>query len=647
MARLNATKVIPVRVDGYFLPPRRGAMEIARNLRRRVAFIALIVVGALLTFSNAQAAVQSAAPPEVVRVGVLSFRGKEVTVKRWTPTADYLTRAIAGTRFEIVPLGLEEITSAIEARRIDFLLTNSGNYINLESPYGISRIATMYSLGANKTIISEFGAVIFTRKNRDDIATLRDLRGKKFLAVARHGFGGYLMAAREFYDRLIDPEHDFSALNFSGAPQDLVVYAVEAGAADAGTVRTGVLENMAADGKIDLADFKVLNPQHIAGFPYLLSTRLYPEWPFSKLRDTDQVLAQKVAIALLSMKPGAPAARAGDYGGWTVPLDYQRVHNLYLDLHLGPYAKFGDISFKKVFYKYEEWIFMAVAILVIAIAWGARVEHLVQERTAALSRANETLEREIRVRKQAEEEARRHQHDLAHITRLHTMGQMATSLAHEINQPLAAITNYAKGAVRRLTGENEADKQIKGALERIAQQAERAAEVVKRIRAFVGKGPPAMVALDINDIIRNTADFLGAEAARNRCDIRLILTAKLPPVRADRVQLEQVLLNLGTNAIESMVNDGVKERTIRFKTRIAPDGWVAVSVADTGYALDEKDIEKIFEPFYTSKKNGLGMGLSISRSIIESFGGTLNVKKQPDGGAEFTFRLPPARGKML
>ncbi|MBW6521075.1 MAG: PAS domain S-box protein [Desulfoarculaceae bacterium] len=275
---------------------------------------------------------------ETIKIGVLAKQGSEQAHNVWSTTAEYLTATIPQYSFAIVPIGFDQVRQATAGKSIDFLLTNSGNYVELEFDYGISRIVTLKN-SVNNTSATQYGGVIFTRANRKDINTLHDLIGKSFYAVAPESFGGWLTALREMQSLGINPKKDFKELHFGGT-HDAVVIAVLDGATDAGTVRTDTLERMAAEGKVDLTALKVLNAQPPEGnFSYLHSTRLYPEWPLAKLQHTSESLAEKVAIALLNMPADSPAARDARIDGWTVPLDYQPVHQLYQELGFGPYAR--------------------------------------------------------------------------------------------------------------------------------------------------------------------------------------------------------------------------------------------------------------------------------------------------------------------
>lgn len=360
----------------------------------RHRFVPLLLIAAALACAGA-----AHATDRLVRIGVLAPRGKEEALKSWTPTAQYLSREIPGNNFVIVPLNNDDIGPAVEYRDVEFILTNPGSYAELESGYGITRIATLKSK-APQGGSSVFGAVIFARADRKDIQGLADLKGKRFMAVHENAFGGWWMAWREFQRKQIDPYRDFKKLVFAGFPQDKIVYAVRDGTVDAGTVRTGLLEEMAMAGKISLRDFHVLHPRHVENFPYAVSTDLYPDWAFAVLRHTSDDLAQKVAIALLKMQPGDPAATAGDYDEWTVPLDYHSVQQLMLDLRVGPYRNYGRVGYWDLLRQYWAWL-AGIATLLLVLA-GAYAYSLGLNRR--LTQTKLRLEQEIAQRQKFEDD---------------------------------------------------------------------------------------------------------------------------------------------------------------------------------------------------------------------------------------------------
>jgi len=293
----------------------------------------MLLLLAIPSSGEADQLVRSDSGGQLIRIGVLARRGSEECLHSWNPTADYLGRYIEGFHFQIVPLTFEDVVPRVQAEDVDFVVVNSSIYVELQALYGTARIATMKD-PAGDYDSTVFGGVIFARADRLDIESIDDLKGKTFMGVDETSLGGWISAWREFKAKGIDPYKDFSKLLFSGT-HDTVVYAVRDGKVDAGTVATPILEQMTAEGKIGSGLFRVINAQEHADFPYVHSTRLYPNWPFAKLRHTPNALAEKIVIALLSMSHGSPAAVASGVGGWTVPLDYGSVDECLQALHIG------------------------------------------------------------------------------------------------------------------------------------------------------------------------------------------------------------------------------------------------------------------------------------------------------------------------
>ena len=255
--------------------------------------------------------------------------------------------------------------------------------------------------------------------------------------------------------------------------------------------------------------------------------------------------------------------------------------------------------------------------------------------------------KDVTKRKLTEERARQHQAQLAHVQRVSAMGTMATSLAHELNQPLAAIVNYARGCMHRLRDGEARPDELVTALENIVAQGNRSAEIIQRVREFLRKGKPLRTRADINQIVREAADLARLEARQKDVALRLELTEDLPLVLVDAVQIEQVVLNLVHNAIEAIDEAQCPRREVIVQTAPDPKNGVEVIVRDTGPGLPVKNSDRLFEPFFSTKSVGMGMGLSISRSIIEAHGDRLSVMANTDGGAVFHFALPAVERGML
>ncbi len=709
------------------------------RMRRLIIYFILLLISA-----------QAWAQPQAIRIGVLSHRGDAATLFRWTPTAEYLSYKLPDYRFEIVPLDFAEVTPAVAGAQVDFILVNPGIYVNLEVLYRVSRIATLNNRRGEDPL-DRFGGVIFTRRDRKDIKNFQDLKGRSFMAVDQTSLGGFQMAWRELHSEGINPYRDFTRVHFAGI-HDRVVRTVLDGKVDAGTVRTNILERMAATGKIDLADIKVIHPRHYPGFPFLLSTRLYPEWPFSKVRHTSDELAQKVAVALLNMPHDHAAGINGQYAGWNIPLDYQPVHDLFRELELPPYEPPKGFTLWDALQRYWPWVLLGLFILLVMGVLTLRVTQL----NKRLQRAKQRLEREhqlildsvadgiygvdmsgnstfvnrameqitgwqafeligrsqhellhhtradgshhpahecpvyatyrdnqarfidddlfwkkdgssfpveytatpirdeqgrtmgsvvvfrdITERKQAEEETRRHQLEMAHVARLSTLGEMASGIAHELNQPLTAINTNARACVRMLESGHSPWEQCADVMEKIADQAERAGEVIRQIRRFIRKEEPESHPVRVSTIVRNVIALIRHDANRDGVGLTLQLDSEADWVMVQQIQIEQVMLNLARNAIEAMSEVPREQRRLTIGSR--RDGQrVRLAVTDTGPGLSPEVEGRVFDPFVTTKPKGMGLGLSISTGIIEHHGGQLKVRSTPGQGAEFSFTLRPA-----
>jgi C4-dicarboxylate-specific signal transduction histidine kinase len=241
------------------------------------------------------------------------------------------------------------------------------------------------------------------------------------------------------------------------------------------------------------------------------------------------------------------------------------------------------------------------------------------------------------------------QAELAHVTRVTTLGELAASIAHEVNQPLGAISNNVNACLRFLAAGPENLHEVKGALSDIVSGVDRANSIILRMRALAKKVPPEMTRLHLEEVVTDVLSLIHHELTRHDVTIHTELPKDLPPVPGDRVQLQQVLLNLVMNGVEAMNEVAEGERKISIRARRHEDNGgpaVLVSVQDTGAGLKPAEVDRLFEAFYTTKAHGLGMGLAISRSIIEAHGGRLWATTNAPQGAVFQFALPIRDGRI-
>ncbi len=548
-----------------------------------------------------------------VRVGVLAYLGPDEAASAWEPTLAQLNAALPAYRFTMVAGSQAFLTAAVAAHRLDFLITNPGHFLELKVDYSASALATEQDLDGFSSSES-VGAAIVVLDRRAELQHPADLRGLKIAAAAPDAFG-FRAAFGELLERGLDPLKDVNPV-FTGFPVDGVLTMVRAGQADAGVIRSCLLEKVIAEGRAGAQEFRVLGRKTGNGAKCQVSTRLYPGWAFVKVAQTPKPLADEVARVLLAMQPGAGEKV------WNQPDDYLSVQDLYRSLHVGPYAPFTRLGIADLLWRYR---YLAAVVGMAALWWVAyviRVAQLVRRRTRELAEAYEL--------------ARLKDVKFEHAMRLSLMGEMASSLAHEINQPLAAILTYARGCERRL--EHGADPQgLREAIGRIAIQAERAGDIVRRMRDFVQKNPARQAPMEPAAVFREALALFAPTAASRDLAVEADIPEELPLVRADRVQLEEVILNLLQNALEAIGERA--DGKIRFAAT-QEGATIVAAVSDNGPGLTQEARNRLFEAFFTSKSGGLGLGLSLSRSIVEAHGGRLGADEQASPGATFRFYLP-------
>jgi two-component system sensor kinase FixL len=247
---------------------------------------------------------------------------------------------------------------------------------------------------------------------------------------------------------------------------------------------------------------------------------------------------------------------------------------------------------------------------------------------------------DITRRKEAESELQRNRQELAHVTRLSTMGELAASLTHELNQPLTAILSNAQAAQRFLSSNLVDLNEVREILKDIVKDNSRASEVIRRMHALVKKEKLDLAPIDLGSVIRDVVTLVHSDAILHHTRVLLELSPGLPPVLGDKIELQQVALNLLLNAFHSMQDCPADERQVNVGAEWDGAPMVKVAVRDGGTGLSSDKLDKIFEPFYTTKSDGLGMGLAISRSIIEAHGGRLWAENNLNRGATFYFTVP-------
>ncbi len=586
------------------------------------------------------AAGPAAGEAEPIRIGVLANRGKELCQREWQATAEYLSEKLAPRRFEIVPLGFDEFLPAVERGEVAFVSANPAYYARLEHQGLARRIATRQvpgSLGPQP----RFGGVIFVRTGREDLQTLKDLRGQRFGAVDANSFGGWHAAWREIAGGGLDPWRDFAKIVFYGT-HDGVVQAVLNGDVDAGTVRSTQLEQMAEENRLDPGSLRVLHStreQH-PDYPYRLSTRLYAEWPFAVLSGVPGDLSKQMAVALLMMDEDGEAARAVHSAGWGIAQDYADVHGLLRDLHLPPFEHHDRIGLGQVVRQYG-WGLAAMALLLLVLTGGglalARANRALRKTQAQLTEANGRLNAAIGRANDLATQA-----DAANAAK----SALLAAVSHDIRTPMNAIICFAD----LLAGELAEPRQRQQA-EVIARSGKSLLRLINdlldlsKIEAGRLEIHPARCSL--RHLLREVQEVFALLAREKGIDLSVTFGDSLPAcLLIDEGRVRQILVNLAGNAIKFTESGWVSiHADVAHPPAAEADrGDVVFSVTDTGPGIPEDFKARLFEAFEQNpgqnraRYGGTGLGLAISRQLARLMGGDIAVSENP-GGKGSVFRL--------
>ena len=580
---------------------------------------------------------------DTIRIALRAHSGAARDMAKWQPTADYLSSQIPGHQFVMVPFeDLVELTSAVGHSDFDFVLTNPANYIELEMKYGASRIATLQNL-RHGAAYTQYGAVIFTRADRQDIQELTDLKGKTFMAVSPTAMGGWRMAWRTLQQNDLDPSRDFAALKFSGGIQEEVVHAVLRGDVDAGTVRTDMLEGMARNGEIDLHNIRLVHTVKAEGFPFMLSTELYPEWPFAKLKPTSVDLAKQVAIALLAMRRDQPAALSGQYVGWTVPLDYQPVHDLLKALRVGPYQLYGSFSWADVWHRYWPWFITATFVAFaawLAVIYVFRINQHLRKVQRELQTARDTLEQRVQARTEELETAK----DVAEKAS-HAKSEFLSRMSHELRTPMNAILGFAQ--LMEYGNNPPLPESHQSNVREILLAGNHLLALINDVLDLAtiesGRLQLDMKTLDIRDTLEEVQRIIQPLAECEQISLTLESCKQGEcTVVVDSTRLKQVLINLLSNAVKYNHPGG----SVTLSCLRNEKDQVLLTIEDTGIGIAKHQLEKIFDPFVRLDSNthieGTGIGLSVTKQLVEAMGGTIEVDSQVGKGTRFRITLDAA-----
>lgn len=553
-------------------------------------------------------------PLPKVRIAVLAYRGTERAKQRWGATIDYLNQQIPDYRFDAIPMNLAELDQAVVEGSVDFAITNAGQHVRVGSKYGMSWLATLKSRqhqGRGPVI----GSALVVRSD-SSYRSLDDLRHAHIGAVSPLAFGGAQIYWGELASKGLRPESFFAQTKFSGYPVDALAFWVRDELVDAAVVPACLLETLDQEGLITLSDFRVIDPISHSGFNCQTSSQLYPNWSFSKLKATPAELAGKVVRALLIMPADSTPARDAGSLGWTAPVSSFDIHQLYQRLNIHPWQEPWWQELRR--WVLQNWQWSLALVLGVLVGFGHHlwVQLTMQRRTLQLLQANDEL--------------RDRQQQLEHAQRVAILGELSSNLAHELNQPLTAINSFSEGGIVRLkTAATPPD--LTDLLSRIRAEAQRGAQIIHRIRSFARKEPAQRIRTDLVALIQETLQLLDYELKKLPLTLELSLPSAPLQMAVDPVEIQQLLVNLIRNGIEAMENSPLPHRLI-ISCQQTSDGGGLISIQDSGKGTSGASVEELFKPFYSTKPQGLGLGMSICRRIAEAHDGSIEMQSVTTGG---------------
>lgn len=565
------------------------------------------------------------------------------------PTVEALRRQFGENVLEIRRYTLSQLAEAVEKREVDIFLSSSGFFLRM-IPTGARSLATVVSEDYPDPNHND-GSTLVVLNERDDLRTLADLQGTSLATSTRLGFTGRLVPMGEIYRAGFDPEHFFSQTLYLGGGTRVheALDLLRRKSVDVANLRLCFIEEWLADHPEDTGRFRVINRKDtsVPGKPEACarSTDLYPSWTIATTAATDPNVSRLVTRVLLEMPP---QGEKNLY--WGVATDFGSIDRLFRDLKTGPYAYLRDWTVKRFLSEYREAIVLVVLLALGLVGHSVRVSQLVRRRTRLLVEALDTQER-------LKNEARDAGERLERLERIGVVGQLSTIFAHEMRQPLAAISPYSLG-LRKIAQNAENSEnggnaggvpaaKIIDVLEKLDRQTARADAIVTRVRSYAKRRGSCRQAVALKDVVRSAVADL---TVTGRWKSEIVATPlEDVTIEADPFEMELVAVNLIKNALESLevqVTDG------RFPSKATPTVTVAVVatetqalliVSDNGRPIEEDLLRRLAESAPSTKEEGLGLGLSIVRGIVESHAGRLTFERGGTGSLSARVAIPVAK----
>ena len=535
-------------------------------------------------------------------------------------TIAQLSRTFGEENVSVTSLGRRELREEIFANRFDFVISDAAFFSEMETYAGLSGVASLWP-STTSDPKEAVGSVFFTRDD-SGIDGVNGIKGRRIAVSTPLSFAGSLIAQRDLYQRGFVPDVLLSRTVYLGDSDERIYNAVMTGEADVGILPACRIESLIEEQKVSLNHLKFLSLRRGGAVMCSHSTELYPSYFFAVTRGTDQAMTKAVSASLFMMPT---FGRGAD---WGFPVSTRTVHDLFFDLKMGPYEQLAGFSFSRFMHEQRPAFFALIASALLIVIYALLVSVVVRLRTKQL---REALEQ----RNKIEQQMMASREHIANLERTGIVGQMSTMIAHELKQPLGAITNFANGALRRSKRGNLDAKMLNEVLAEIVDQGTRASEIVNRVRSYAKRQTPELKIVDMSVCIERAIETF----KRSRRSDAAICES-VPPylwAEVDSWEIELAILNLLKNAGDALEGRGDKKIEVSV---FAEDRFWRIEVKDNGAMITEEQVQAFMKPLVTTKANGMGLGLSIIMSIAERHHGRLVAKPNPTGGMIFGLDVP-------
>lgn len=541
-----------------------------------------------------------------ISIGIRACGGEEMAKKSWEPTIDYLNQEFPEYIFKATYLvDYENMWAFVENKKIDFLISDPLFYMEMESRYGATRIATL-ERKVNGIYVNKFGSVFFTHADNKHINRLRDLKNKKIVALSENAFAGWRTAQRELLRAGLRKEKDYK-LHYVNTDGINVVEQVLSKKHDVGVIRTGMLEKLTTMGKINANDFKIIDPKQYDYYPELISTRLYPEFAFSKMSHVSNQLGEKILISLFKINENDPSAKAAGLARWSLPGDYSDIVQMMKELKIGVYQNWEEITPLNVFKKYTPYIISFWSIIFAILFLLMTTMRMNRELIARVKREVERNERQGRMMEVRSRQAQ--------------MGEMLSAISHQWFRPLDIINILGQ----TIDGTQTPEEALKLG-SRISKQVQKMAQMMRDYVQFFRDD--AKKEFYVKETVEKIYQMVTDSFYKHQIQVSIRGRDDLL-IQGCRNEFMQIVLTILANAkdIFEIRNPQVKKIDIDIHL---DNNHVQVVIQDTAGGIDENIFDKIFEP-YVSGINKVGLGLHTCKTLIEKEKGHITCANIQDG----------------